>query len=263
MICESCFSHTWELIYEYDHPDKYETYCGIDDVYRRWSKCLQCGHYQSESNYESERLLPVYIDGYRSNRFRGIGIKEQFDKIMELPNYIRENHSRVNWVNLNTKGINGKVLDVGSGIGVFPFEMRQLGYDVVCTELNKDSKKFLRNGLNFKCIEGDPGPSYFGKFGIISMVHVLEHIKSPGLFLNAYRKYLKDNGVIFIEVPDSLEFKRLQKGSDEFNSCHFHFFSVPSLTTIVERSGYKVEKLESVYNCARDLYRIRLLGRKL
>ena len=260
--CHSCFDHSWETIQHHLLPDKYERYCGIDDVDRIWARCLQCGHCQSSSNYDPERLMPVYIDGYRSERFRGLSIDEQFAKIIELPNHVRENHSRVNWVNQNLRVVNGAILDVGSGLGVFPFEMRQLGFDVVCTEINEDSKKFLGETLSFKCIGGDPGPNYFWSFGILSMVHVLEHTQAPGLFLNAYRKYLKKDGVIFIEVPDALEFDHLMKGNDEFNSCHLHFFTVPSLTAIVERSGYLVDKVERVYNKERDLYRIRLLGRR-
>lgn len=254
MICNNCFSENWEEVFEFWSPDKYEKFCGLNAVWRRWSKCPLCGHYQSQANYDHTRLNTVYVDGYRSEPFRGSPIKEEFDAIMALPNHMRENHSRVNWVNLNLSCLkNKKLLDVGSGLGVFPFEMEGIGYDVTCTEINKDSQKHIREDLGFECIDGDPGPEYFGKFGLVSMVHVLEHTYTPGLFLNAYRKYLSYDGKLFIEVPDCIEFGYLPKTHDEFNSCHLQFFSLPSISAITERSGFIVEKVERVFHDARKL----------
>ena len=123
-------------------------------------------------------------------------------------------------------------------------------------------QKFIKE-LGFECIDGDPSPNYFGRFGLVTMVHVLEHTQSPGLFLNAHKKYLSHHGILFIEVPDAVEFDSLGKHHDEFNSCHLHFFTIPSLSTIVERSGYKVFKIESVFHNARGLSRIRLLARRV
>lgn len=262
MICNSCFSDNWEPIFSYWGPDKYEKFCGLDVVWRDWRRCVDCGHCQSECDYYPEKLSKVYTEGYRSEPFRGMDINEQFNSIMNLPNHLRENHSRVNWVNLNYRG-GGKVLDVGSGLGVFPFEMEELGFKITCTEINKDSRQFIKEELGFECSDGDPGPDYFGKFDLVTIVHVLEHTQAPGLFLNSYAKYLKPNGMIFIEVPDAIEFDYLPKSHDEFNSCHLHFFTVPSLACIVERSGYSVTKIERTHHKARDLSRIRLLGRKL
>jgi SAM-dependent methyltransferase len=262
MICNNCFSEHWEEVFIYFGPDKYEKYCGLDYVWRRWNKCVECGHYQSESDYDLEKLMPVY-GGYRSEPFRGVPIREQFSSVMALPNHLRENHSRVNWLNLNLdRYANMTVLDVGSGFGVFPHELRSIGFKVTCTEINDESLEFLSKELGFKCVNGDPDVDHFGKYGIVTMVHVLEHMQSPSLFLNAYRKYLSHNGHIFIEVPDSLEFGYLPKDHDEFNSCHLNFFSVPSLTSIVERSGFTVKMVERFYHSARNLSRIRLIGRK-
>jgi SAM-dependent methyltransferase len=261
MICNSCFSENWEQVFEFWGADKYESYCGLEAVWRRWNKCVECGHYQSEANYDPSRLMPVYKKGYRAEPFRGSPIKEEFDAVMALPNHMRENHSRVHWINMNLGYSNqNNLLDVGSGLGVFPFEMEGIGYDVICTEVNKDSQKHIKEDLGFECIDGDPGPEYFGKFGLVSMVHVLEHMQAPGLFLNAYRKYLCHSGKLFIEVPDSIEFNYLPKNHDEFNSCHLHFFSLPTLSIIVERSGYTVKKAERIFHDARKLSRIRLIA---
>ena len=262
MICNCCFTANWDQIFEFCKPDKYEEYCKIDEVNRAWFKCVNCGHYQSESNYDLSRLMKVY-QGYRSEPFRGYPIKEKFKTVMALPNHKRENHSRVNWVNLNVdfkKSLT--VLDVGSGFGVFPHELREMGFDVKCTEINKDSIEFLTKELGFECFDGTPGEDLHRKFGLVTMVHVLEHLKFPTLFLDNYKKFLGFDGQIFIEVPDSIEFRYLPKEHDEFNSCHFHFFTIPSLTTIVERSGFTVKKVERVHHPARGLSRIRLLGRR-
>jgi SAM-dependent methyltransferase len=143
-------------------------------------------------------------------------------------------------------------MDIGSGIGVFPAVLREHGFDVVCTEENKDSLKFINERLNIPCYTKMLKKKRDG----VSLVHVLEHIANPKEFLLQVKTRLRKNGILFIEVPDADGFKHLEIGHDDFNSCHVFAYSIPTLTALVEKVGFTVMNISRVTYPERGLYRI-------
>jgi SAM-dependent methyltransferase len=201
----------------------------------------------------------MYREGYRAEDFRGKTIKQAFDEIMNLGGK-SENFYRIYWLQhkLRPKFGTGYLLDIGSGFGIFPNEMKNFGYDVTCIEPNEDSRNFIENELEIDCYDKfDPGIHIASD--IVSIIHVLEHMQDPEVFLYEARKALVSRGVLFIEVPDSVEFNYLPKDSDEFNSLHLHFFNVANLYNLVERCGFNVTDIHRVHYTERDLRRILLL----
>lgn len=255
-ICTCCYNNIFTVKHRYDKPDKYEEYCNIFPVKREWVECTACGHFMSLRNYDEGKLRLVYTDGYRATEFRETTIGQQFERVMAIED--SENKKRVAW--LTSRLDPGALLDIGSGLGVFPYEMRKAGWDVSTTEINKDSIKFL-SFLGFPCYDYLPPQILEGCFDVLSYVHVLEHFQSPKLALSSHRRFLGRKGYVFIEVPDAEEFKSLSKDHDEFNSCHLHFFTLPSLARIVETSGFKIVVAERVYYKQRCLSRIYMVAK--
>jgi len=70
------------------------------------------------------------------------------------------------------------------------------------------------------------------------LVHVLEHIQDLDGFLQQVRMRLRKGGYLFVEVPDSIEFDRLKKEDDDFNSCHQWSFDLGSLYKVLEKNGF-------------------------
>jgi SAM-dependent methyltransferase len=239
-----------------NQPDIYESFAGIKEVNRTWKQCVDCGHFQQEHNYDVKELKKVYTDDYRDKEFRGETIKDAFDRIISIPG--SENSYRVHWFLTNymesTKG--RSLLDVGSGIGVFPYLVKcYSAIDVYANEINKDSLEHLKNiGLKLE-------DEHEGLFDIVSIIHVLEHVVDPIKFLSEFKNRLRYGGTLFIEVPDALEFECLEKGNDEFNSCHLHFFTINSLVRMIESCGFKITDLHRAHYRGRNLKRIMLLAR--
>lgn len=253
MKCVVCGSNGWINSVLIKKPDKYEKWVGITDVKRCWRKCLGCGLWHHRRNYSLANLEKIYEDGYRHPDFRGETIDEAFERIINIPE--NENTKRVKWLT-DTWDWPDTLLDIGSGLGVFPYVMNDYT-NVSCVESNNDSIKFIRS-LVIPCTKDMPDK----KFDMISIVHVLEHIEDPIGFLSGLHKNLNDKGKLFIEVPDAIEFERLFPNNDEFNSCHTHFYEIPTLYKVLGRANYDVIDMHREHYPERNLSRIMAICEK-
>ena len=249
MKCVLCGSTAFAPKHYYGEPDKYEKWVDLTEIKRCWKICLQCGIYQQERNYSLKDLEKIYENGYRHPDFRGETIKEAFIRIMDISD--SENDARVKWLT-DVIGVPETMLDIGSGIGVFPYKMKEIGATVWCTEENIYSLEFI-NDLGIKCIKGIP---YYAKFDLVSIVHVLEHIEDPVGFLKGLHKIIQTNGKLFIEVPDAEAFDRLDPNHDDFNSCHVCSYDVSALCRVLAVAGFNVKDIHRVFYPERKLSRI-------
>ncbi|OFW61317.1 MAG: hypothetical protein A2W01_11220 [Candidatus Solincola sediminis] len=256
MACIACNS-VWvfdDVVHECDQPDKYEQYMGIDDVKRVWLRCKNCKAYYQTRNYPLERLEAIYKNGYRDKEFRGESIEEAYRKVLHLPRSESENVARVWWLSGKVLGDISTALDIGSGLGILPVSMKNFCSEVECVEENYESIRHLRDNLSLRCFSSLPNKEY----DLVTLVHVLEHVQKLDDFLKAFRSRCKK--YLFVEVPDSIEFKMLPKEHDEFNSCHLWFFNPQGLITVLERNGFIVEDLHRQHYPARNLSRIMALA---
>jgi len=251
--CVICGGNPRKTKFGYTKPDKYEKWVGIENVKRLWVRC-ECGFYWQLRNYPLSRLEKIYVDGYRDPGFRGETIAEAYKRLR----YIKEseNEERYFWFasRLSFKK-SRKVLDIGSGVGVWPAILKAADYEVTCVETNTDSIDFIYDHLGIKCYRNLSNVG--GTFDTVSLIHVLEHIEDIDGFLKAVRKKLR--GYLFVEVPDSEEFELLDKDHDEFNSCHVNFFDMASLYRVLKRNGFKPFDASKVRYKSRGLTRLLML----
>ena len=145
------------------------------------------------------------------------------------------------------------VLDIGSGIGVFPALLRDMGLTVWATERNKQSQVFMLDVLDITCSKYLPTSE---KWDVVSMVHLLEHFEDPFPILADVRPILKSDGKLFIEVPSASEFDMLDQDNDEFSACHCSFFNANTLTKTLNKAGYEVQDVEELHYPDRNLKRL-------
>jgi len=261
--CLICGRFGLNTIYSYGQPDKYEKWCGLKHHIRFWQQCENCGFYQSWRSYHPDELSPVYIDGYRDTGFRHENIKDVFIKVSSLPNSQSENYYRTQWFKNHIGFGNGDALDIGSGFGIWPLALDRMGWNVQCIEPNKESVEFISNELGLPCHDSFFDSGLGKHWDVVSIVHVLEHIKEIDSFLTKIFRILKSDGRLFIEVPDAVEFDYLPKTHDEFNSCHLWFFDLCSLQRVLHRNGFTIEHAHRVYYENRNLSRIMVLCQKM
>ena len=234
--CIICGGEPEKTKFGYVKPDKYERWMGLDNIKRLWVRC-ECGFYWQLRNYPLSILEKIYKNGYRDPLFRGETIGAAYDRI---ENYRgtgnSENEARYIWFAENIKFKKArKVLDVGSGLGVWPKILKDAGYHVTCVDENRDSVDFISE-LGMQCYYHLSDVD--GKFDTVSLVHVLEHIQNIGGFLKQIRLKLKKDGYLFVEVPEASGFDFLSRDHDDFNSCHQWFFDADSLRAILKRYGF-------------------------
>ena len=97
------------------------------------------------------------------------------------------------------------------------------------------------------------------KFDLIVMGFVLEHVDNPVQILKHYKKFLSNNGTIFITVPNAEVLNRRlgqiigllpnihELSENDIILGHQRYYTVETLTKDVEKSGYSITLLEGIY----------------
>jgi 2-polyprenyl-3-methyl-5-hydroxy-6-metoxy-1,4-benzoquinol methylase len=175
----------------------------------------------------------------------GTNLNTTFDRIVNLDTSKSDNaHRALRVHNFNSNWQKSElaltILDVGSGTGVFPYAMKNLGW--ICTAIDPDpiACEHIERRLGIQTICGDffnLDLEKIGKFSLISFNKVLEHIENPIEMLVAGGELLSKKGIIYVEVPDGDSAFRANPAHEEFFIEHHHAFSISSLSLLIERSG--------------------------
>lgn len=97
------------------------------------------------------------------------------------------------------------------------------------------------------------------RFDLIVFGYILEHVDDPTLILKQFRKFLAPGGRLFATVPNAEVMNRklghlagmlpdMQLLSEHDHLLgHQRYYTVQTLTRDVEKSGYRVERMEGIY----------------
>ena len=141
----------------------------------------------------------------------------------------------------------GRILDIGCGNGSFILTMQNYGYDIWGCELNPDAKKYTAASLNGRILYKDIKECNFApkSFDIITMFHSLEHIHDLGGLFREISRVLKDEGILYICVPNMDFFEYHIFRAYYYNlevPRHLYFFTKKSLKDALLKGGFKVDK---------------------
>jgi SAM-dependent methyltransferase len=156
------------------------------------------------------------------------------------------------------------MLEIGSNIGVFAGYAAEQGIAVETVEINDDLRalqEILHKVPAYKSISDVPeGRSY----DAIVMMDVLEHIPGPVEYLGGLKEYLKDDGVVFLQMPNKNSWSSRIAGKRWgwwSAPDHLYHFSGRALLRAAERAGYRAILLRFVSPVLDDLEGIPVLGR--
>ncbi len=141
----------------------------------------------------------------------------------------------------------GTLLDIGCGSGSFLSLMQEQGYDVLGCELNPNSKKFAPKSLDGRIIYKKlPECNFLAKsFDIVTMIQSLEHVHEVDRLFLEIKRIIKDDGIIYIYVPNSDFFESAFFGPYYFNlevPRHLYYFTRKSMKGFLQNHGFKVDR---------------------
>ncbi|WP_424099132.1 class I SAM-dependent methyltransferase [Moorena producens] len=151
-----------------------------------------------------------------------------------------------------TKSTKNRILDIGCGNGSFTNFIAQQGYEVVGVEESESGIQLASDNFpDCQFIQGSiynlPYTELSDKFDIVISLEVIEHLFYPKELVRAAKKILKPHGRLIITTPYHGYLKNLMlavtgKMDKHFTALwdggHIKFFSVNTLTTLLESENY-------------------------
>jgi 2-polyprenyl-3-methyl-5-hydroxy-6-metoxy-1,4-benzoquinol methylase len=204
--------------------------------------------FRSGRHYVSRHRMQVatdYAGDYASATYADeAGMMRAFQRIVSLPPEQSDNAGRIRALRRFAESYfpsiqDRHVLDVGSGLGVFPYVVKQSGW--ACTALDPDSRavRHIEKAAGVEGICADfMKVDALGQFDVITFNKVLEHVVDPVGMLRRAHKSLKPGGLVYFELPDGEMAAQDSFDREEFFIEHLHVFSFASAVMLADRAGF-------------------------
>jgi 2-polyprenyl-3-methyl-5-hydroxy-6-metoxy-1,4-benzoquinol methylase len=245
-----CESGRFQPHFVYREPPAGEirfAFIASEPYHREVRRCTVCGHFVSVHGMNAGDL---YSGDYVSSNYGENGIRQAFERIRALPPAKSDNVGRARRVNEFAAALglgraaSRRLLDVGSGLGVFVHRMKEAGWE--CTALDPDERS-VRHALEIGvlAVQGDfLQIEPFGAFDVVTLNRVIEHVPDPTAMLRKAATCLNPNGFIYAEVPDGECAADEGQNREEFSIDHLHVFSMASFVLAARRADLTASVVE-------------------
>jgi 2-polyprenyl-3-methyl-5-hydroxy-6-metoxy-1,4-benzoquinol methylase len=228
--CPICYNHGYGLIYN--------AITNRQDV--QVVSCQQCKLIYTRIGFE-----PANEELYSTNEYTLVDTRKSlFDKLLTFEyNKILRQIEKIQE--------KGRLLDFGSGKGKFLSVAKQRGWEVYGVETAKKRAAFAREiyGIEVSTDYYTSGKVFGGKFKVITLLHVLEHLPEPNKTLSALiEANLDKNGLLIIEVPNIKSFQASIAGKHWLHLDplhHINHFKAEDLQSITTKLNLTTVKTKS------------------
>jgi SAM-dependent methyltransferase len=134
-----------------------------------------------------------------------------------------------------------RILDVGCANGGLLLRLKKMGFASVCgfdlpAACVENTKKLGIEAHFGSVTEHPPG---VGKFDLIILSHVMEHLRDVHQAVRGLERLLQSGGSIYIEVPDASEYvSHVVAPFQDFNTEHINHFSMRSMENLMGQLGF-------------------------
>jgi len=109
----------------------------------------------------------------------------------------------------------GRLLEIGPGAGMFAYLASKSGFAVEVIEMAEKSARFIRDVLGIRTHHVQREVDAIGacgKFDVIALWHVIEHLEDPVALMRAAAQALQPGGILALATPNpqSLQFRLLR-----------------------------------------------------
>jgi ubiquinone/menaquinone biosynthesis C-methylase UbiE len=161
-------------------------------------------------------------------------------------------------------GDDAKILDVGCGDGFHLRLLREFGNKNWTLEGLDASEKAAevarKSGVSVHLGTAENNDLPENTFDLAFLIQTIEHVEKPNEVLPAICRVLKPNGklIIVTDNTDSIDFRLFRNGywGGYHFPRHWNLFNRNALATLAEKSGFIVEKIETVVSPVNWVYSI-------
>ena len=250
--CALCTGQDAHEILQINQPDRFEQIIGIEfqGYARRWVECRQCGGATNILPEESALRLASLRAAYYEVDFMDSDIGEKYRLVMSMPAGQSDNAGRVDRVVNFVRRWSGalarpRVMDIGAGTGVFLSRLvdRTAGaWKYLGVEPDPRAAAHLRLLDKFAVVEAMYlGQPELGRFNLVTLNKVLEHIEQPLPFvLQVVQSLVPEDGLLYVEVPDKLTIRLRSPHDNILGALHCHLYDPNSLGNLLRLAGLEI-----------------------
>jgi SAM-dependent methyltransferase len=139
----------------------------------------------------------------------------------------------------------GRLLDFGCGAGAFARWMSTRGYDVVGLEPFSLGEEQREGNLRLVRQPLESAAATLGRFEVITLWHVLEHLRDPVPVLQTLKGLLAPGGALVVSVPNFDSWQRKVFGGGWFHldpPRHLLHFEPGTLEDCLARAGLRTDR---------------------
>jgi SAM-dependent methyltransferase len=139
------------------------------------------------------------------------------------------------------------VLDIGCATGALLAKLRERGWRTHGVEISAPQAEYARRerGLEVRTEPLEAARFPDESFDAVLASHLIEHLNRPAVLVQEARRVLKQGGRFFVTTPNIAGFQsRLYR--EAWRSAifdHLYLFSAKTLTALLTRGGFRVEKI--------------------
>jgi 2-polyprenyl-3-methyl-5-hydroxy-6-metoxy-1,4-benzoquinol methylase len=221
--------------------------CGERETTRLYTKfkwgierCRRCGLIYANPRAPEAAILARYSSEYFWNEYLpavgAAGGKYDLD-------YQDQRHAAMLAL-IRRHSPNGRrLLEVGTGAGLFLKAAQRAGWDTAGLELSSEGSAFARDRLQLDVRTERAEAMSFpaGSFDVAVMFDVIEHLFDPVVVLEATRRAVAPGGIIIVSTPNYDALSRFVLGSDWAVLSpleHVYYFTERTLDAMLRKSGW-------------------------
>lgn len=241
--CKVCSSNHYKKIGEIKNIWK-----EYKDVYQ----CDECSLYFIDSPTDEE-INSLYKNEYHNN------IKNKLFEIAKSKMRYARSLSQFNFIKQTIDLKNKDICEIGAFDGLLLSLFKKNNNNVFGYELNDDARVYAKKKYDIDLKENFLESK--SKYDIIILSHVIEHFREPKEILIKIKSMLKENGFIYIEVPNSpmpneCSYNMLMR---YLNTEHIVNFNMYNLIKFAESADLKIVRSEyNNYNISIDNENLRI-----
>jgi SAM-dependent methyltransferase len=157
----------------------------------------------------------------------------------------------------------GTLLDVGTGTGYFPHQMKERGWNVEAIEKNAQARDFASAHFDLHVRDDSSWHALEDRsFDVVTLWHVMEHLENLDATWDELNRILKDSGVLVIAVPNCASYDASvyrQNWAAYDVPRHLWHFTPSTIRPLAQRHGFTLSK---EYPMPFDAYYVSMLGEK-